>query len=551
MYTHDIFDINMVATATSAIAISPLYASRTHGFLPLPAWAISDLSRYTMDMSLSLRGLTTSRSPIFESVEYFDNIESDIVSSLTRQAEAYNNASKADENFMTFPEYLGTTSYLEVVLAFDPNYQYGDIKLQRLMSFEQYIYDADVHNITSISKDHLLVADIFTKYESARSSFTPEFVAIFFQNLERVISSSIRVQGSTAYFTRTVGGDLPLGNDIQARTLETWINMINSGFASNTYEELAQVQTKIGVYLSQGGATMPTPFFDVCPPFPGDEMDRVGYALSALDSIGGNMDPDVELVVNVRVEGEGITEIFNEHLNSANPGPINKKLDWIEYPLNYSDDGYIQVSSVGYGIGTSLITLGMDFVSNAVETNSTYQGIRVEKKYMYYNTLTKSCEESSRCCSNKFGVIYVERMSTVCVVITVTVKDQLEDISIADNLPSGLEPIFNPDRYEEPIVVPYAYGSMGCSETPSSVNEADGQVAFYCAYMYPGTHQFMYKATANIPGLFSIPPTIATSRIHAGVMGSTGNVQTGFYIDTEKEYPTEFNEFFIKNSCEE
>mmetsp|Transcript_52119 Transcript_52119/g.130917 ORF Transcript_52119/g.130917 Transcript_52119/m.130917 type:complete len:2340 (-) Transcript_52119:890-7909(-) len=469
--------------------ISP--KNRKLGFLPRPWSTYTQWSRPYASLNLQLTatailvGQEAEFAPLVERESLFKDRIKD---KLRKEVYEWQEAKRKSGSRSTFIEWVGvsTVALLRYVLGstydfnLPPGVDGADLSFKTLLTQvakEEYAFtSARYWAVLTQLKEGLTSSLAAPTMAAARDNF--------------------RIQGPTGYVANSKGGDYPASDIEQGLVLLLW--SYDKEFATH------QFAARVGLFLAQGGSSGLSPWTRGLSPFAAIWGAK---GMRRLDGATQSADPNLTLEVS-----SGAASLINTTFTKAAPGPVSDTLPWTSEQLDLTGQPP-KITFDAAGTGSVFTSLSIDFVAASPASYPTYKGILVQKRLLRHDSV-KGCTGEHINATTSGQV--------VCVVASVTVKDYMNDVEIADELPAGLE-AFDPHLKGDggpPGVMPLPRRSGGGAVDGSfwsslfsyrwfpmcSQQTMRSRVLFSCSALHPGEHTFTYQALANVEGLYVLPP---------------------------------------------
>lgn len=311
-----------------------------------------------------------------------------------------------------------------------------------------------------------------------------------------------RIQGPTAYISNSGGAGHEASATVQGLTLMLWAGI--KGFKSHPFASAlaAHVVDK----------TSPWQRFTAS-----DSFIFALLGLLAMDKATGSARGaylPISMILSAKSPGQ--KTLLSGNLE-GNKLMLERSFDWKDLP------SFAKVrpltTTVGPGNGSAIIYLGIDFLLAETSFHAQFRGVLVQKVLQTPDPLIPGH------CKGK-GVTKAHSGEIICITIQVTSPDDLQDVTVIDYSPSGLEPDVSSPR------------QLGVADDwwwlqPARREILRDAVVWHVPYLGAGVHTFSYTATANVPGAYVIPRTKAFVSDRPEIMGlSSGGL---FTVEGQKD----------------
>jgi hypothetical protein len=500
------------STFTQSIASLSAYTDNSYKKLGL-MWRQRDLdwSWYRASVSLNAYGLLTDKV-----ISFLSSTQKNVPSTLTSvwKSALENELNKQVQELRSSSRtpicrsdcYKSWNSLAQILAAVGGSYRWSNSNTREELSMERLFSD---ESLTRLSPQGLANAVLaYTLHGSSTDSRRTSRLNTVFTKL----ASHIRVQGSTAYVSRTLGSAHSAGLATNAAvllalsTVRDDLSSITTLFAGGSGSSLV---AKLAAYVA-GAKDDSSPY--LFSRWRGvQESAMACAALASHDLKMGSTRPDLGLTAT----SGNFQVLFFEARDTA-PPPLTSVTPWEILKQPQPDSLQFQVE----GTGQVSVSAALTFVPAQVPLEgAVYRGIYVEKTVHLMDPVTGKATGGS--------VQIVKLGSSVVVTIQITTPDDLSRVVLEDLSAGGLEPI-------DPNVAGDDSGSAssnGCGSRsswwswwcvpsfPYRETYADRVVWTSMSTLQAGTHTVSYQAIAATRGNFTFPPAYALVEDQPELMG--------------------------------
>eukprot|EP00930_Biecheleria_cincta_P042733 TRINITY_DN29405_c0_g1_i1.p1 TRINITY_DN29405_c0_g1~~TRINITY_DN29405_c0_g1_i1.p1 ORF type:complete len:2528 (-),score=343.66 TRINITY_DN29405_c0_g1_i1:202-7785(-) len=320
----------------------------------------------------------------------------------------------------------------------------------------------------------------------------------------RRLASSMRVQGATAYVSRSLASSHSAGLGANALVL---LALAHAGDAARAKyfggDSGSTLVAKLASYVARGGHASTGGYW-----IGNREAAYATLALSAYDHAMGSNRPDLMLTAT-----SGQHSLLSYEARTAGAPPGKSSTPWEALPPKPAP-----VEFLASGEGQVSVSASLTFVpASAPMEGAVYRGIFVEKVVQKMDPATGEATGPP--------LQIIKLGESVVVTIQVTTPDDLSRVVLEDATAGGLEPV-------DPNVADDTAGSDASGGCDSSWWSWWCIPRFYFRETYSdrvvwkswetlpaGTHTVSYQAVAATRGVFTLPPTQAYVDDQPEVMG--------------------------------
>ncbi|MBS1912435.1 MAG: hypothetical protein JST22_10655 [Bacteroidetes bacterium] len=247
----------------------------------------------------------------------------------------------------------------------------------------------------------------------------------------------------------------------------------------------------------------------------------VVYALADYVRSTHELEPDY--TVHVRVNGR---EVFTQHITKADIFAPEKQIK-VERSALHTGDNTIEIEKSGSG--KLYATARLNYFATGPALAAADAGFKVTREY---SLLRRDWKDGQFIYRKMPYTGQVKSGDEVFVKVKITPSARYEYFLLEDPLPAGCEVVKNTDGYNIPGESGYGednndyrrYGFWAWRWWYADRDVRDEKVAFFAREMEPQTYEFSYIMRAQIPGTYSVMPSVGMLMYYPEVRGNSGSL---------------------------
>jgi len=379
--------------------------------------------------------------------------------------------------------------------------------------------------LTLIFKGNWLAPRKLAELKSISKNMFSDSIANIKETVQ-LIMNNVRVQGRTAYIAAYEGAKSAADMELQSLALE--VLSLNSESRRNANPLIEKIANYVSSSASSGGAIYPWSSHW--------SYAMVTTSLGTYDGVRKTLSPAISLEVKA-----GSSNLLAGQFDS----PVSPIVSSVTNKIPTE-----KITFVASGKGEVSVSIGAAFIPNNISPDPVYRGIYLEKSVKRVHFTNRS--------SYGEGLSIVERGALLSITLQLTTPDDLNDVTLTDLLPGGLEPE-QPQRQApaDPFQpVPSGryqfYGGRAefapicwwgyCNPFGSPTITSD-RITWKASFLSAGSHSVSYFVFANTPGVWNLPPAKASVDLQPEVMGLSAG---GKFVVSRDKIPEEQQAVFLR-----